>query len=102
MSTPESRPLLVWMEVLDRIEAALGQVLARTPEPAPPAPPPEREGEPPAAWQPLDRSLGALDACLERIQREAAEVDACLEKECQGLEGWLKALAGIQRGGAGL
>src|SRR4051794_35223599 len=102
MSTPESRPLLVWMEVLDRIESALGQVLARIPEPAPPASSPKKEDEPPAAWQPLDRSLGALDACLERIQREAAEVDAWLEKECQGLEGWLKALAGVQQGGARL
>jgi hypothetical protein len=88
------------MQVLDRIEQALAESLARATLPAddPPAPP---AGAAEAALAALDGRLAEMEACLERAEREAAGADAPLAAEAEALRGWLTALAATRQKLAG-
>ncbi len=95
MSSPTAGPAagLSWMQVLDRIEEALAQSLARATLPeaaAPGAGPPGGNVE--ASLRALDERLAQVQACLARAEQGAAEADALLAAEAAALRGWLEAL----------
>jgi hypothetical protein len=88
------------MQVLDRIEQALAESLARAALPADePALPPAGAAD--AALGALDGRLAEMEACLERAEREAAGADAPLAAEAEALRGWLAALAATRQQLAG-
>jgi hypothetical protein len=99
----EPAPAVSWMQVLDRIEQALAESLARAalPDEGPAA------GAAEAALAALDGRLAQMEGCLERAEREAAGADALLAAEAEALRGWLAALAATRQrlaepGGRGL
>jgi hypothetical protein len=99
----EPAPAVSWMQVLDRIEQALAESLARAalPEEGPSA------GAAEAALAALDGRLAQMEGCLERAEREAAGADALLAAEAEALRGWLATLAATRQrlaepGGKGL
>jgi hypothetical protein len=89
------------MQVLERIEQALAESLARAalPDEGQPAAPPAGAAE--AALSALDGRLAEMEGCLERAEREAAGADAVLAAEAEGLRGWLAALAATRQKLAG-
>jgi hypothetical protein len=89
MSSPtaESRAVVAWMEVLDRIEHQLGESLAAEDEPsAQPGP----ASDPDAVLQRLDQRLADLQASLERAEGNAATIDALLKDEAEHLRRYLE------------
>lgn len=97
----EPAPGVSWMQVLDRIELALAESLARAALPEggqPPAPP---AGAAEAALSALDGRLAEMEACLERAEAEAAGADALLAAEAEALRGWLATLAATRQKLAG-
>jgi hypothetical protein len=103
----EPAPAVSWMQVLDRIEQALAESLARAalPEEGAAAGPPAGAAE--AALAALDGRLAQMEGCLERAEGEAAGADALLAAEAEGLRGWLAALTATrqrlaEQGGRGL
>ena len=88
----EPAPGVSWMQVLERIEQALAESLARAALPTDePAATPVGAAE--AALAALGGRLAEMEACLERAEREAAGADAPLAAEAEALRGWLAALA---------
>jgi hypothetical protein len=80
------------MQVLERIEQALAESLARAALPEAQAPDAAE-----AALAGLDGRLAEMEACLERAGREAAETDALLAAEAEALRGWLATLAATRQ-----
>ncbi len=90
----DPRPVVAWMEVLDRLENTLDRSLALADEPAPAAPP--QEASEPARRTPLrrlDERLAALQAALDQAEANAADVDALLAAEAERARRCVAALA---------
>jgi hypothetical protein len=87
--SPQPPPVVAWMEVLDRIEQALTESLAR-------ATVPETDSEPPGeaghavklALDVLAQRQGRLQAILERAEQETGRTDAALQAAAEDLERW--------------
>jgi hypothetical protein len=75
----ESRPVQMWMDVLDRIEQSLQESLARTSEPS--ANPPEGMGAGAAALRVLDERLTRWQECLEQTSEDATQAEAQVAAE---------------------
>lgn len=92
-SPTKDGPVAGWMDVLDRIEEAVSQRLARTEEPAPsPEPPPS--GRP---LHTLDERLTRMQARLEIAEKDAREADDVLRAEAEAFQGWTEATATARR-----
>jgi hypothetical protein len=91
----ESRAVVAWMQVLDRIEHSLGESLATDLEANIPALP--AVSEPGSPLQRLDERLAGLQASLDRAEGNAAEIDTYLQGEAEHLQGYLDNLHEIQR-----
>jgi hypothetical protein len=91
----ESRAVVAWMEVLDRIEHSLGESLATDPVANIPALP--VMSEPGSPLQRLDERLAGLQACLDRAEANAATIDAALQGEAEYLRRYLDSLREIER-----
>jgi hypothetical protein len=89
-SVPPQPPLVAWMEVLDRIEQAVQESLARA---AGPEPPPETPGGAShvakLALEVLTARQDRLQAILDRAGQDAARADAALTGEVEEVERWL-------------
>jgi hypothetical protein len=91
--TAEPRPVVAWMEVLDRLETTLDRSLALAGEPAPAVPPEDRPAAERTPLRRLDERLAALEAALDRAEANAAEVDAQLAAEAERAQRCVAALA---------
>jgi DNA repair exonuclease SbcCD ATPase subunit len=78
-SMQSSRPMLAWMEVLDRIERSLEQSLANAPEL--PEAPTQAKGAGAAAMQMLDARLARWQTCLDQASQNAEQADAQVAAE---------------------
>ena len=103
MSAIPAPPVLPpsWLQVLEKIETALTESVARSAEPAQAS---EADAAPAArdvAWQEalarLDDRIAALSDCAGRATRSAAAVDAALGEGASDLDRWLQALHGVGR-----
>jgi hypothetical protein len=92
--TNESRAVVAWMEVLDRIEHQLGQSLAADAETSGA---PSSAFDPNTAVQRLDERLAGLQASLERAEANAATIDGHLKDEAEHLRRYLDGLHEIER-----
>jgi hypothetical protein len=91
----ESRAVVAWMQVLDRIEHSLGESLATDPEANFPALPAVSERGSPL--QQLDERLDGLQASLDRAEANAATIDTYLQGEAEHLQRYLDSLHEVQR-----
>ena len=84
------------LDLLDRIEQALAESLARAalPNEGPAA---GAAGAAEAALAALDGRLAQMEGCLERAEQEAAGADALLAAEAEALRGWLATLAATRQ-----
>jgi hypothetical protein len=73
-SSSESRPIQVWMDVLDRIEQSLQESLVRTTAPAPLPPP--GPGSAATALEVFDERLSRWQERLEQTSSEAGQSEA--------------------------
>jgi hypothetical protein len=94
-SANESRAVVAWMKVLDRIEHTLGEALAFELEAAIPMLPPVAEAGSPL--RPLEERLARLQACLDRAEENAVAIDACLQGEAEWMRHYLDQLRAGQR-----
>jgi hypothetical protein len=91
----ESRAVVVWMQVLDRIEHSLGDSLAADLEANIPALP--AMSEPGSPLHRLDERLASLQESLDRAAANAAEIDTYLQGEAEHLQGYLDKLHEVRR-----
>ena len=88
-----SQPVEAWMAVLDRIEEAVKQSLARAADPpAPPMPPPG-----PDPTQRLAQRLASWETSLARIEEEATAASRDFNAEEEALVEWKAALAKLRQ-----
>jgi hypothetical protein len=97
MSSPRPAKDPAWREVLDQIDRALQELLARANEPQPAPPPPDRP-----APDPLGPRLAALEARLEQVSQEAAGACTEIGEAVEALEGWLREVAALRHRPAGV
>ncbi len=85
----QSRPIAVWMKMLDDIDQALAESLARAVEqPVSPAVTDENIGAALQAMRRLDERLANLQARLDRAAVGAAGTDAALAGQAAVLDNW--------------
>jgi hypothetical protein len=96
MTSPsiDSRAVVAWMEVLDRIEHQLGESLVADGEPSTP---PGPATNPDALLQQSDARLADLQASLERAEGNAATIDALLKEEAEHLRSYLDSVGKVAR-----
>ena len=88
-----NQPVEAWMAVLDRIEEAVRQSLARADDP--PAPPPPPPGPDPT--ERLAQRLASWEASLARIEDEATAASRDFNAEEEALVEWKAALATLRQ-----
>jgi hypothetical protein len=88
-----TRPPVAGMDVLDRIDRSLEMSLARTPELAPSAGPPEPTQFSLAG---LDERLAAWQLSLEYVEKQAATSTERLAAEHAALSEWLDRLGRVR------
>src|SRR5262249_43086161 len=92
--TPQDRPH-TWMEVLDRMESALAEAMARTPElEAVPQPEP---GAPPESLDRLEERLASMQERLEATERDARAAEEALAAEADAAAAWVRSMAEARR-----
>jgi hypothetical protein len=91
----ESRAVVAWMQVLDRIEQTLGESLAVDQEAAIPAFPPVPESG--SLWQQLDDRLARLQNSLDQAGSNAAAIDAYLQAEAVEMQRYLDKVRASER-----
>ncbi len=90
------RPVQAWMAVLDRIEEAVRQSLARA------ADPPEPARAPPAGPSPVERLAGRLGRWGDGLSRLEAEAEAAareLDADEEALAAWADELRAVRAEG---
>ena len=94
-SATESRAVVAWMKVLDRIEHTLGESLAYDPEAAiPEFPAVAEQGSP---LQKLDERLSSLQTSLDQAEANAAALDTYLQEEAEQMQRYLDQLSAGER-----
>ena len=94
MPSPEPWPLADGMQVLDRIEQALTESLARMPSLEPPvASTASAEASPTLAA--LAKHLAHLQERLDRAEQQAAQADIALAAEAGAVDEWHKRAAEV-------
>jgi hypothetical protein len=94
-STANGRPD-TWMEVLDQMETALAEALARTPEVAV-GPAPAEAGPHFESLDHLEQRLAQMQEGLERTERDAQAAEAALQSEAETAGQWVLAMADARR-----
>jgi hypothetical protein len=90
---PSSRSLAAWMDVLQRIQTSVDQLLQRADDT--PLPPPSAS----LVLRPLHvlaEHLSQLQVCLDRAERNAAEIDRLLNAEVELMQQWLDRTRAVQ------
>ena len=94
-SATESRAVVAWMKVLDRIEHTLGESLSYDAEEALPEFPAVADQASPL--QKLDERLSRLQASLDQAEANAAALDAYLQGEAEQMQRYLNQLSAGER-----
>jgi len=92
--TPQPRGVVAWMEVLERIQALLGESLQLaniTPPTPPPADSPTQK-----PLEGLTTRLAQLQECLDRADRNAGEMDRLLGADAEAVRHWLESVQAVR------